>query len=53
MVGMAMRAWRWVQQHIVDKTTLEINDILDWEHAGFYPPEFEGAFYLGPGLLRA
>ena len=34
---------------MVDETTLKINAILDWEYAGFYPPEFEGAFYLRPG----
>jgi aminoglycoside phosphotransferase (APT) family kinase protein len=41
---------------MVDETTLKINAILDWEYAGFYPPEFEGAFYLLPPswtLLRA
>ena len=38
------------QQNImVDETTLKINAILDWEYAGFYPLEFEGAFYLRPG----
>jgi len=34
---------------VVDEKTLEINAILDWEYAGFFPPEFEGAFYLRPG----
>ena len=34
---------------MVDETTLKINAILDWEYAGFYPPEFEGAIYLRPG----
>jgi aminoglycoside phosphotransferase (APT) family kinase protein len=34
---------------IVDETTLKVNAILDWEYAGFYPPEFEGAFYIRPG----
>jgi aminoglycoside phosphotransferase (APT) family kinase protein len=40
-----------LSQHniIVDETTLKINAILDWEYAGFYPPEFDGAFYLRPG----
>ena len=23
--------------------------LMSWEYAGFYPPEFEGAFYLCPG----
>lgn len=31
---------------IVDETTLKINAIIDWEYAGFFPLEFDGAFYL-------
>lgn len=40
-----------LSQHnvMVDETTLKVNAILDWEYAGFYPPEFEGPFYLRPG----
>jgi aminoglycoside phosphotransferase (APT) family kinase protein len=34
---------------IVDETTLKINAILDWEYAGFYPKEMDGAFYKRPG----
>jgi len=34
---------------LVDETTLKINAIIDWEYAGFFPPEFDGAFYLRPG----
>lgn len=34
---------------IVDPSTLKINAIIDWEYAGFYPPEFERAFYLRSG----
>ncbi|KAF8065975.1 kinase-like domain-containing protein [Lyophyllum atratum] len=34
---------------MVDETTLKINAILDWEYAGYYPPEFDGAFYLRSG----
>jgi hypothetical protein len=37
------------QNVIVDEKTLKINAILDWEYAGFYPPEFDRAFYLRPG----
>jgi hypothetical protein len=39
------------KQHnvMVDETTLKINAIIDWEHAGFFPPEFDGVFYLRPG----
>lgn len=37
---------------IVDPSTLKINAIIDWEYAGFYPPEFEFPFYqrLGPSV---
>ena len=38
---------------MVDESTFKINAILDWEFAGFYPPEFEGAFYLRPGPSSA
>ncbi|KAI1843863.1 hypothetical protein JX266_009919 [Neoarthrinium moseri] len=34
---------------IVDPKTPKINAIVDWEYAGFYPPEFERPFYLRPG----
>jgi aminoglycoside phosphotransferase len=34
---------------MVDKKTLKITAILDWEYAGFYPKKFEGAFYKRPG----
>ena len=35
---------------IVDPHCLESRAIVDWEYAGFYPPEFEAPFYrrLGP-----
>jgi aminoglycoside phosphotransferase (APT) family kinase protein len=38
---------------IVDETTLKINAIIDWEYAGFFPVEFDGAFYLRPGASAA
>lgn len=40
-----------LSQHniIVDESTLKITAILDWEYAGFYPKEFEGAFYKRSG----
>ncbi|KJA13871.1 hypothetical protein HYPSUDRAFT_92601 [Hypholoma sublateritium FD-334 SS-4] len=38
---------------IVDEATFKINAILDWEYAGFFPPEFDGAFYLRPGPSTA
>ncbi|KAL1667130.1 kinase-like domain-containing protein [Schizophyllum commune] len=34
---------------IVDPETLKINAIIDWEFAGFYPKEFEAAFYKRSG----
>ena len=34
---------------LVDEETLKITAIIDWEYAGFYPKEFEGAFYKRPG----
>ncbi|KAL1893961.1 hypothetical protein Sste5346_006102 [Sporothrix stenoceras] len=34
---------------IVNPSTLKINAIIDWEYAGFYPPEFEKPFYQRPG----
>ncbi|KAI0056446.1 kinase-like protein [Artomyces pyxidatus] len=41
-----------LSQHnvIVDEKTLKINAIIDWEYAGFYPKEFDAAFYkrVGP-----
>lgn len=43
-----------LSQHniIVDETFLKINAILDWEYAGFFPPEFDRPFYLrvGPSI---
>ncbi|KAF8910410.1 kinase-like domain-containing protein [Gymnopilus junonius] len=40
-----------LSQHniLVDETTLKVNAIIDWEYAGFFPPEFDGKFYLRPG----
>ncbi|KAF8069251.1 hypothetical protein FPV67DRAFT_1669268 [Lyophyllum atratum] len=38
---------------MVDETTLKITAILDWEYAGYYPAEFDGAFYLRPGPSAA
>ncbi|KAL1695145.1 kinase-like domain-containing protein [Schizophyllum commune] len=38
---------------IVDPETLKINAIIDWEFAGFYPKEFEAAFYKRPGASVA
>lgn len=37
---------------IVDAQNLKIRAIVDWEYAGFYPPEFEAPFYqrLGPSI---
>ncbi|PNP38226.1 hypothetical protein TGAMA5MH_09796 [Trichoderma gamsii] len=34
---------------IVDPGTLKIKAIIDWEYAGFYPPEFEFPFYQRSG----
>jgi aminoglycoside phosphotransferase len=44
-----------LSQHniIVDESTLKISAILDWEYAGFYPKEFEGAFYKRSGPSAA
>ncbi len=30
---------------IVDRDTLEVKAIIDWEYAGFYPKEFEMEFF--------
>ena len=40
-----------LSQHniLVDEDTLMVTAIIDWEYAGFYPKEFEGAFYKRPG----
>lgn len=38
---------------LVDEETLKITGIIDWEYAGFYPKEFEGAFYKRPGPFVA
>jgi aminoglycoside phosphotransferase (APT) family kinase protein len=38
---------------IVDEETLKINGIIDWEYAGFYPKEFEGAYYERRGPAGA
>ena len=37
---------------IVDPQSLRIHGIIDWEYAGFFPPEFEGAYYrrVGPSV---
>lgn len=37
----------------MDETTLNINATIDWEYAGFFPPEFDGAFYFRPGASAA
>lgn len=44
-----------LSQHnvIADEATLKINAILDWEYAGFFPPEFDRTFYLRPGPSAA
>ena len=44
-----------LSQHniLVDPETLKITAILDWEFAGFYPKDFEGAFYRRPGASVA
>lgn len=34
---------------IVDPDTLQINAIIDWEYAGFWPPAFDLPFYERPG----
>ncbi|KAK3179544.1 hypothetical protein K4F52_009036 [Lecanicillium sp. MT-2017a] len=38
------------QNVIVDPESLKITAIIDWEYAGFYPPQFDYPFYerLGP-----
>ncbi|RDB23572.1 hypothetical protein Hypma_009278 [Hypsizygus marmoreus] len=33
---------------LVDETTLKVNVIIDWEYAGFFPPELDGAFCFLP-----
>ena len=38
---------------IVDPDTLKIAAIVDWEYAGFYPPEFESDFWRRPGTSIA
>ncbi|RJE19773.1 Choline/ethanolamine kinase [Aspergillus sclerotialis] len=40
-----------LSQHnvIVDRRTLKINAIIDWEYAGFFPRHFEAPFYKRPG----
>jgi len=40
-----------LSQHniLVDKETLKINAIIDWEYAGFFPLEFDSPFYLRSG----
>ena len=37
---------------IVDPKSLRIQGIIDWEYAGFFPPEFEGPYYqrIGPSI---
>ena len=34
---------------IVDKATLQVKTVIDWEYAGFYPREFEGMYFRRPG----
>lgn len=34
---------------LVDRENLKIKAIIDWEFAGFYPPEFDRPFYKRPG----
>ncbi|KAI6356166.1 hypothetical protein MCOR25_007934 [Pyricularia grisea] len=34
---------------LVDKDTFKINAILDWEYAGFFPPQFEAEYFRRPG----
>jgi thiamine kinase-like enzyme len=34
---------------IVDLATLEVEAVVDWEYAGFYPAEFEGMYFRRPG----
>lgn len=40
---------------IVDPDTLKIAAIIDWEYAGFFPPEFESTFFQrdGPSIALA
>lgn len=40
-----------LSQHnvIVDPKSLKINAIIDWEYAGFFPPNFDYPFYHRPG----
>ncbi|OAA64973.1 Aminoglycoside phosphotransferase [Cordyceps fumosorosea ARSEF 2679] len=38
---------------IVDPETLKVKAIIDWEHAGFYPKEFEGLYFYRPGPSAA
>lgn len=37
---------------IVDPRTLKIKAIINWEYAGYYPPQFESTFFqrLGPSI---
>ncbi|EPQ53774.1 hypothetical protein GLOTRDRAFT_44816 [Gloeophyllum trabeum ATCC 11539] len=44
-----------LSQHnvLVNEKTLKITGIIDWEYAGFYPPEFEGKFYKRPSPSAA
>jgi aminoglycoside phosphotransferase (APT) family kinase protein len=34
---------------LIDPETYEIKCIIDWEYAGFYPPELEGRWWTRPG----
>ncbi|KAH7359471.1 hypothetical protein B0T11DRAFT_212525, partial [Plectosphaerella cucumerina] len=34
---------------LVDKDTLKVKAIIDWEYAGFYPPFFEREVYTRHG----
>lgn len=44
-----------LSQHnvIVDPQSLKIKAIIDWEYAGFYPPEFESPFFHRRGPSAA
>jgi hypothetical protein len=34
---------------LVDPVTYKVKCVVDWEHAGFYPPEFEGGWWNKDG----
>lgn len=37
----------------INKDIFKINAILDWEYAGFFPPQFEAKYFQRPGLSIA